>query len=94
MTVTVVDAPAQSRFELRNDEALVGLAEYVIEGDTITFTHTEVNTDRRNKGLGATLVGGALDQVRSAGRYRVVAACPFVAHFITENADYQTLLAA
>jgi len=94
MTVTVVDAPEQSRFKLWNDDALIGLADYVIEDGTITFTHTEVNTDRRNKGLGATLVGGALDQVRSEGTYRVVAACPFVAHFITENTAYQELLAA
>jgi predicted GNAT family acetyltransferase len=92
MTTTVVDSPADSRYELVIDGAVAGLAEYRIDGNEIAFTHTEVDTDQRRRGLGGILVSGALDDVRARTGLRVVAACPFVAHWVGEHPDYQDLL--
>jgi hypothetical protein len=47
----------------------------------------------RNRGLGAELVRGALDDVRRNGR-TVVPQCWFVAQFIDEHPEYADLLAA
>ena len=51
-------------------------------------------TDRipRERGLGSRLVREELDQVREHTDYRVVAQCPFVAHWLAGHPDYQDLL--
>jgi len=84
---------AKSRYELVENEQVIGLADYHVEGDTVVFPHTVISNGRRGGGLGAKLVSGALDDVRSSGR-RVVAQCWYVAQFIDEHPEYQDLLAA
>ena len=92
MTTTVVDSPDTSRFELVIDGETAGYATYEINGNSIAFTHTVVDPDRRENGLGTRLVTDALDRVRSGTSYRVVAVCPFVADFMEKNPSYQDLL--
>jgi uncharacterized protein len=60
----------ESRYELRVDGQLVGVADYRADGDdasVLTFPHTVVAGSYRGRGLGAELVRGALDDVRSRG---------------------------
>jgi uncharacterized protein len=59
----------------------------------VDLRHTEVEPSLRNRGLGALLVRGALDDVRSRDE-RVVATCPFVAAFVRRNPEYADLLSA
>jgi predicted GNAT family acetyltransferase len=82
-----------SRYELWDGDAMVGIADYRLSGDTVVFPHTEIVWQRRGEGLGATLVRGALDDVRSLGK-RVVAQCWYVAEFIDDNPEYRDLTAA
>ena len=65
---------------------------YDVVGDEIRFTHTEIEPARRGAGLGAQLVQGALDDVRSETSLRVVPMCPFVVDWVDEHVDYQELL--
>jgi uncharacterized protein len=88
----VRDNPGQSRYELLEDGKLVGVADYRAIGDTLAFPHTEIVPARRNQGLGAQLVKGALDDVRRKGA-KVVPYCWFVAEFIDEHPEYADLLA-
>ncbi|WP_067182672.1 GNAT family N-acetyltransferase [Microtetraspora niveoalba] len=88
----VVDDPAASRYELRLDGEVVGFAEYVLRDDTVVFTHTEIRDEYEGRGLGSRLVGGALDQVREAGR-TVEPRCSFVARYIERHPEYRDLLA-
>ena len=83
---------AENRFDILLDGEVVGSTYYEIVGNNIVFTHTEVDTNREEHGLGSQLVQAALDQVRDDTTYRVVARCPFVAHWLTKNPDYQGLL--
>ena len=92
MTTTVVNNPDQSRYEILIDGDLVGVAVYELGENTINFTHTQVETDNREQGLGGTLIRNALDDVRSSSPLRVIATCPFVARWISEHPDYQDLL--
>ncbi len=91
MSVDVTHDPDGSRYTLWLDGARAGFADYLIQGDRIVFTHTEVDPAKRRGGLGGELVRAALDDVRGGSR-TVVAACPFVAEWIDEHPDYRELL--
>ena len=93
MPEEVRNNPEASRFELLVDDEVIGIADYVIEGDTIVFPHTEITPSQRGKGYGAILVRYALDDARRSGK-SVVPQCWYVADFIRDNPGYSNLLAA
>jgi uncharacterized protein len=82
----------RSRYEITVDGRVVGFAEYTRHDDTVVFPHTEIEPSMRNRGLGAELVRGALDDVRARGN-AVVAQCWYVAEFIDQHTEYADLLA-
>jgi predicted GNAT family acetyltransferase len=57
MTTTVVNNPDRSRYEISIDGELAGVAVYELGENSIDFTHTQVETDSRERGLGGNLVG-------------------------------------
>ena len=92
MTDTVVHDDAGSRFVLKRGDQELGFTEYVTREDGgIVFTHTEVDPQLQERGLGSTLVRGALDQLRTSTTVRVGATCPFVRRFLAEHPEYQDL---
>ena len=93
METTVRDNPEQSRYEIRDGDRVLGLAAYERRGETMVFTHTEVDPDAGQDGLGSTLVRAALDDVRSRGG-SVVPQCPFVRGWIERHQDYADLVAS
>jgi predicted GNAT family acetyltransferase len=92
METTVRDNPEESRYEIRDGDRVLGLAAYERRGETMVFTHTEVDPDAGEEGLGSTLVRAALDDVRSRGG-SVVPQCPFVRGWIERHPDYADLVA-
>jgi predicted GNAT family acetyltransferase len=88
--VEVVHFPELSRYELRDRDVVVGVADYRRDGDVVTMHHTEIVPSRRNHGLGAVLVAGALDDVRARGA-RVVPTCWYVDEFLDLNPAYADL---
>ncbi|WP_024507021.1 GNAT family N-acetyltransferase [Bradyrhizobium sp. ARR65] len=86
----VVNNKAQHRFELTVDGHRAD-AYYKLDGDVITFAHTEVPPELGGQGVGSKLVKGALEQVRVEG-LKVIAQCPFVKAYIGKHAEYQDLL--
>jgi predicted GNAT family acetyltransferase len=93
VTTDVRNAEDRSRYELLVNGNLVGIADYRIDGSTVVFPHTEIDARLRGNGLGALLVRGALDDVRTSGR-TVVPVCWFVREFMEANEDYADLRAA
>lgn len=93
MEPTVRDLPEESRYEIRDGDRALGLAAYERHGDTVVFTHTEIDPDVGEDGLGSTLVRAALDDVRSKGG-SVVPQCPFVRGWIERHPDYADLVVA
>jgi uncharacterized protein len=91
VALEVVDNPARSRYELRDDGHLVGFTEYHERDGVLVFPHTVITQPKRRAGYGSTLVQAALDDVRAKGR-RIVAECPFVARFVDEHPEYADLL--
>ena len=84
------DNPAASRFELQIGED-VAFADYTMDGDVITFTHTKVPPHLEGSGNGTKLALFALDSARARG-LKVVPACPFIRHVVDENPSYADLL--
>ena len=89
---TVADNPAESRYELHDDDRLIGVAAYRLSGDTITFTHTQVDPAYEGKGVGGNLARGALDDARARGLV-VVPRCPFIRGWIARHPAYADLVA-
>jgi len=88
---TVTDNPTESRYELHDDDRLIGVAAYRLSGDRITFTHTQVDPAYEGQGAGSQLAREALDDSRARNR-RVVARCPFIARWIERHPEYADLL--
>jgi len=78
--------PEQSRYELVEDGALLGQAQYRELTGRISFTHTETDPARAGQGLAAELVAFALDDVRSRG-LAVLPLCPYVRAFVAKHPD-------
>jgi uncharacterized protein len=87
----VVDVPEKSRYELRLDGRLIGLAAYRRREGRISFTHTEVDESCQGCGFGSRLAAAALDDARRQG-LRVLPLCPFVAHYVETHPEYQDLV--
>jgi predicted GNAT family acetyltransferase len=80
----------EERFE-SDVEGGVAYVEYIIDGDEITFTHTEVPKVAEGKGVAGKLVAGALVYARGAG-LRVVPQCPYVAAWMKRHREYDDIL--
>ena len=93
METTVRDVPEADRYEIREGDRVLGLAAYERRGDTVVFTHTEVDPDAGQSGLGSTLVRAALDDVRGKGG-SVVPRCSFVRGYIEKHEEYADLVQA
>jgi predicted GNAT family acetyltransferase len=91
MELIVHDAPEADRYEICEGEQVLGFAAYRRHGDTVVFTHTEVDPDAGRSGVGSALVRGALDDVRARGG-SVEAWCPFVRGWIDRHEEYADLV--
>ena len=89
--IAVQDNPGESRYELLLDGHVVGEILYRPTPDHVVLLHTEVLPSFENKGLGARLVAGALDDIRSRGLH-VVPFCPFVRSYIRRHPEYADLV--
>ena len=85
------DNPGESRYELLLNEHMVGEILYRLAPDRVVLLHTEVLPSLENKGLGARLVAGALDDIRARGLH-VVPFCPFVRAYIRRHPVYADLV--
>jgi uncharacterized protein len=89
----VVDAPDASRYELRLEGDLIGVAVYRRRPDRIVFIHTEVAEAYEGHGYASVLATTALDDARRQG-VAVVPLCPYIAGYIARHPEYQDLVPA
>jgi predicted GNAT family acetyltransferase len=88
----VVDVPQASRYELRLDGRLIGLAAYRRRDSRVAFTHTEVDETLTGRGFGSRLAQAALEDARRRG-LEVVPLCPFIAYYIEQHPEFRPLVA-
>ncbi len=80
----------ENRFETSVSGRLA-IAEYVRQGDEITFTHTKVPEPHEGQGIGQSLAKAALDFALQEN-LTVVAQCPFIAAVVEQHPEYQRLV--
>ncbi|WP_433058282.1 GNAT family N-acetyltransferase [Dactylosporangium sp. CS-033363] len=86
MDFEVSDNAAEHRYEIRVDGEKAGFAYYRLGGDTVTFTHTEVEPQYEGQGVGSKLANGALTLAKDAG-LSIIAQCPFIAAYIKRHPE-------
>ncbi|MGY4504860.1 putative GNAT family acetyltransferase [Bradyrhizobium sp. GM24.11] len=86
----VINNRAHHRYELEV-EGHLATEHYKLDGNVITFEHTDVPKELGGKGVGSKLVQGALDQVRAAG-LKLIPECPFVKAWIEKHPEYADLV--
>ncbi len=91
MSSAVRHNPALHRFEL-DIGGHTAIAVYRLADGVMTFTHTEVPPQLRERGIGSQVVRGALEQARAMG-VKVAARCPFVGQYIARHPEFLDLLA-
>jgi uncharacterized protein len=89
--LSVRDNTSASRLEIELGDQ-VAFAEYRLEADTITFTHTRVPEALRGRGIGTQLIEAGLSIARERN-LKVVPQCPFFAAYIRAHPETQDLLA-
>lgn len=88
----VRNAPDAHRYEIVEDGAVAGFAEYMeVRGDRIVFTHTEIDPAFEGRGLGSTLIAFALEDARDR-RQQIVPICPFVAKYVHRHPEFVPFL--
>lgn len=80
------------QFEVDAGGALA-VAQYRVDAETITFTHTFVPEPARGQGVATMLIEAALEAAR-AQRWQVVPQCEAFATYMQEHPETQDLLAA
>src|SRR5579884_62363 len=86
--IELTDAPERGRYEARIPGAAdVAFAAYERRGNQIVFTHTEVPSAFRGKGVGNALARFALEDARRQ-KLSIVAECPFIRAYLKRHPQY------
>jgi predicted GNAT family acetyltransferase len=88
--IIVEDNPTAQRYQAQIGEYLA-VAEYRLNGNTITFTHTQVPKQLEGHGIANQLAHTALEDAR-ARQLTVVPLCPFIASYIRRHQEYLPLV--
>lgn len=84
--IEVSDRKSLNRYEIKLDGELAGLADYLLDGETINFVHTEIKPDHGGQGLGSRLIEFAVTDARSRN-LEVIPTCTFVRKWVTEHPE-------
>ena len=84
--------PDAKRYTLMIDGHLAALAEYAINGNSISFHHTHTQPNMRGHGYAAEVVEFAVNDVEANSQRRIVPMCWYVAKWFDEHPERQHLL--
>src|SRR4051794_29167370 len=88
--IAVEDNKAEQQYEAHIDGRLA-VAEYVLLGDRLLLTHTEVPAELEGRGIAGQLVRYALEDAR-ARHLMVVPRCRFVTAYLKRHPEYLELV--
>lgn len=88
---TISHEPERNRYALRLDDRVVGVADYMRDGDALAITHTGVEPRFRGQGLAGELIEFALHDMREA-ELGVLPYCSYVSDYIARNPEYLELV--
>lgn len=85
--------PDSRRYTLRIDDHLVAVADYAVNGNSISFHHTYTQPNMRGHGYAGEVVEFAVNDVEATSDRRIVPMCWYVADWFEEHPDRSNLLA-
>lgn len=87
----LIDNKEENRFEttIEDHEAFI---EYSVEEDVISLNHTEVDKALAGKGVAGELTENVLLEIERRG-LKVNPVCSFVAHYISKNPEWESVVA-
>lgn len=88
--ITVIHDTVNNRYAIETDAGRA-VADYVMDGDVMRFTHTLVPRALEGKGYASRLIAFALDDAR-ARSMKVRAECSFVEAYIARHPEYADLI--
>jgi predicted GNAT family acetyltransferase len=89
----ITDNDSRSCYEGVIDDRVVGVVVYKRIGGRVIIRHTVIEPEFRGRGLGAELLRTVLDDLRARGD-KLTNYCGFVADFIADNPEYQSVVNA
>jgi predicted GNAT family acetyltransferase len=92
VTSQLLHEPDASRYTLVRDGQLAAVADYHINGNSISFTHTFTQPHLRGEGLAAEVVEFAMNDVEQNSTRRVVPMCWYVAEWFDKHPERAGLL--
>lgn len=78
------------RYEFHIDDRIAKI-EYILTGDKIILTHTEVPKEMEGKSVGKNLVRMTLEDIEKK-KLILMPLCPFIASYIKRNPEWKKLL--
>jgi uncharacterized protein len=92
MSRTFTHEADAKRYVLRNNDEIIAVADYVINGASISFNHTFTNPKERGKGYAGEIVEFAVNDVEKSSDRAIVPMCWYVAKWFDEHPDRAGLL--
>jgi predicted GNAT family acetyltransferase len=93
MTSELINDTEAHRYVMKVDGKLVSAADYSVNGDRISFTHTFTDPMQRGHGYAGQVVDFAIADVEKQGGLKVVPMCWYVAKWFDEHPEKAGLLA-
>lgn len=87
----VIHNTERKRFEIQIN-GHQGVVEYMLAGNRIIFSHTEVDVALEGQGIASLLAKTALEYAQ-AHQLEVMPLCPYIAAYMRRHPEYQVLLA-
>lgn len=84
------DNTTERQFEFRLN-GHIARSEYILAGDRIYLTHTEIPPELEGQGLGSRLIAAILPEIEKRG-LALIPLCPFVAAYLNANPEWNRLL--
>ncbi len=92
MAKVLAHEPDSRRYTLKLDGQLLATADYVINGDAISFNHTYTQPTHRGQGLAGEVVAYAVDDVEANTTLRIVPMCWYVGQWFDSHPERAGLL--
>ena len=92
MATTFTHEADANRYTMHVDGTLVALADYAINGHSISFTHTYTNPAHRGQGYAGHVVDFAMDDVENNSDRKVLPMCWYVAQWFDKHPERTGLL--
>jgi len=92
MATTFAHEADANRYTMHVDGQLVALADYVVNGHSISFNHTYTQPAERGKGYAGQVVDYAMDDVEKGSDRKVLPMCWYVAEWFDKHPERASLL--